>query len=89
MPKRSAKRIKTKRVRYPVEGPLHVVIDKSTGTLVIESPVLGDVQQGTDSFILSLEFSALATDGFIRVLSEMENEIGSTVAGPALPIRAH
>jgi hypothetical protein len=78
-----------KRVSFTVDGPLHVLIDQENGTLVIESPVLGDMEQGTDGFMLQLQFSANATNGFVRVLREVERELDVNIGGTSLSMSAH
>lgn len=89
MSERKSNREQVRRVSFPVEGPLHVVIDQDSGEIVLESPVFDEQSQGEGGFILRLAFSAQAASGFIRMLREVERELDITVANSSVSISAH
>lgn len=77
------------RLNYPVDGPLHVIIDREAGTFVIEAPILEGLPPGDKGFFLRLNFSAQAASGFIRALREVESHLEGTTPEPQRSLFAH
>jgi hypothetical protein len=78
------------RLRFAIDGPLRIVLEKESGLMTVEAPVLGARGVREDPFILRLDFSPPAANAFILLLHEIERELAlAVVSAPAGAMAAH
>lgn len=90
MSESTAKDDEVQRRRFAIDGPLRIVLDKETGLMRVEAPVLGGSGADGGAFMLQLDFAPPAANAFILLLHEIERELAlAVVTAPAGSVAAH